>query len=92
MCELNLESTVCYSKVIKNFIIKFIKMCQSNYFQNECCSITTGEAVMCELNLVKVQCVTVKLLTIFIIKIKKNVPKQLLSNECCSITTGSSDV
>ncbi len=34
---------------------------------------------MCELNLVKVQCVTVKLLTIFQIKINKNVPKQLLS-------------
>ncbi len=40
-------------------------MCQSNYVQNECCSITSRRAVMCELNLVKVQCVTVKLLTIF---------------------------
>ncbi len=40
-------------------------MCQNNYFHNECCSITTRNAVMCELNLVKVQCVTVKLLTIF---------------------------
>ncbi len=39
-------------------------MCQSNYFPNECCSITSRNAVMCELNLVKVQCVTVKLLTI----------------------------
>ncbi len=34
---------------------------------------------MCELNLVKVQCVTVKLLTIFHNKIIKNVPKQLFS-------------
>ncbi len=42
---------------------------------------------MCELNLVKVQCVTVKLLTIFILKFIKNVPKQLLSNEYCSITS-----
>ncbi len=40
-------------------------MCQSNYFHNECCSITSRKAVMCELNLVTVQCVTVKLLTIF---------------------------
>ncbi len=39
-------------------------MCPSNYFQNECCSITSRTATMCELNLVKVQCVTVKL-TIF---------------------------
>ncbi len=39
-------------------------MCQSNYFQNECCSITSRRAVMCELKLVKVQCVAVKLLTI----------------------------
>ncbi len=46
---------------------------------------------MCELNLVKVQCVTVKLLK-FIIKFIKNVPKQLLSNECCSIKQESSDV
>ncbi len=35
---------------------------------------------MCELNLVKVQCVTVKLLTIFHNqKIIKKMPKQLLS-------------
>ncbi len=31
-------------------------MCQSNYFQNECCSISSRRAMMCELNLVKVQC------------------------------------
>ncbi len=42
---------------------------------------------MCGLNLVKVQCVTVKLLSIFQIKNHKNVPMQLLSNECCSITS-----
>jgi len=42
-------------------------MCQSNYFQYECCSITCGRAVMCELNLVKVQCVTVKLLSILLV-------------------------
>ncbi len=40
-------------------------MCQINYFQHECCSITSMRAVMCELNFMKVQCVTVKLLTIF---------------------------
>ncbi len=38
------------------------KMCQSNYLQNECCSITRRRAVMSELHLVKVQCVTVNLL------------------------------
>ncbi len=42
---------------------------------------------MCEVNLVKVQCVTVKLLTIFHIKIHKSVPKQLLQNYCYSITS-----
>ncbi len=40
-------------------------MCKSNYFQNKSCSITSIRSVMCEVNLVKVQCVTVKLLTIF---------------------------
>ena len=39
-------------------------MCQSNYIQNESCSITSRKAVICELNLVEVQCVTLKLLTI----------------------------
>ncbi len=35
---------------------------------------------MCALNMVKVQCITVKLKQFFIIQIhKKNVPKQLLS-------------
>ncbi len=63
-------------------------MCQSNYFQNECCSITTGRAVMCDLNLVKVQCVTVKLLIIFIININKKCAKAILfQNQCCSITS-----
>ncbi len=51
-------------------------MCQSNYFQNECCSITSRKAVMCELNLVKVQCVTVKL-TIFHNKINKKCAKAM---------------
>ncbi len=38
-------------------------MCQRNYFQNECCSITTRTAVMCELNwLVKVECVNSKII------------------------------
>ncbi len=41
---------------------------------------------MCELNLVKVQCVTVKLLKMLHNKIIK-MCKALLSNECCSITT-----
>ncbi len=40
-------------------------MCKSNYFQNKSCSITSRRAVMCEVNLVKVQCVTVKLLALF---------------------------
>ncbi len=40
-------------------------MCKSNYFLNECCSMTSIRAVMCEVNLVKVQCVTVKLLIWF---------------------------
>ncbi len=40
-------------------------LCQSNYFQNECCSMTSRRAVMCEVILVKVQCVTVKLLILF---------------------------
>ncbi len=54
-------------------------MCQSNYFQNECCSITNRKAVVWELNLVKVQCVTVKLFTICInTKSQINVQKKLL--------------
>ncbi len=40
-------------------------MYKSNYFQNKCCSITSRRAVMCEVNLEKVQYVTVKLLTLF---------------------------
>ncbi len=40
-------------------------MCQSNYFQNKCCSITNRGALMCEVILVKVQFVTVKLLILF---------------------------
>ncbi len=35
---------------------------------------------MCEVNLVNVQCVTVRLLTYFIIKIYKIVPKQYFQN------------
>ncbi len=41
---------------------------------------------MCELNLVKVQCVTVKLLRKIIIKIHKKCQSNYLQNECCSIT------
>ncbi len=40
-------------------------MCKSNYFPNKSCSITSRRAVMCEVNLVKVKCVTVKLLILF---------------------------
>ncbi len=40
-------------------------MCKSNYFQNKCYSITSIRSVMCEVNLLKVQCVTVKLLALF---------------------------
>ncbi len=39
-------------------------MCKSNYFQNKC-SITSIRSVMCEVILVKVQFVTVKLLILF---------------------------
>ncbi len=53
---------------------------QSNYFQNKCCSITAGEQCFFEGILVKVQCVTVKLLTFFIINNHKNMPKQLFQN------------
>ncbi len=45
--------------------MKIHKNCVIGIIQNECCSITTRKAVMSELNLVKVQCVSVKLLTIF---------------------------
>ncbi len=64
MCELNLVKVQCVTvKLLTIFHIKKLyKMCQSNYFQNECCSITNRRAVMCELNLVKVQCVAVKLI------------------------------
>ncbi len=62
---------MCYSKVINNFHNKINKNVPKQLFQNECCSIISRRAVMCELNLVKVQCVTVKLLTIFIIKLIK---------------------
>ncbi len=62
MCALNLVKVQCATvKLLKMFIININKkMCQSNNFQNECCSITSRRAVMCALNLVKVQCVTVK--------------------------------
>ncbi len=43
-------------------------MCQSNYFQNECCSITSRRAVMCKLNLVTLQCVSVNLLSMLLVK------------------------
>ncbi len=43
-------------------------MCQSNCFQNECCSITSRRAVMCKLNLVTLQCVSVKLLSMLLVK------------------------
>ncbi len=42
-------------------------MCKSNYFQNKCCSITSRRAVMCELNLVTLKCVTVKVLSILLV-------------------------
>ncbi len=43
MCELNLVKVQCVTvKLLKNVHNKIIKMCQSNCFQNECCSITTG--------------------------------------------------
>ncbi len=56
MCELNLVKVQCVTvKLLKKIIIIIHKkMCQSNYLQNECCSITRSRAVMCELNLVKV--------------------------------------
>ncbi len=40
-------------------------MCKSNYLKNKFCSITSRRAVMCEVNLVRLQCVTVKLLALF---------------------------
>ncbi len=81
MCELNLVKVQCVTvNLLTIFHNKnFIKMCQSHYFQNECCSITSRRAVMCGLNMVKVQCVIVKLLKIFHNKLIKNVPKPLLS-------------
>ncbi len=43
---------------------------------------------MCELNLVEVQCVTVKLLTFFHDKsLKQMWQKYYFQNECCSITS-----
>ncbi len=43
---------------------------------------------MCEVILVKVQCVTVKLLTIFIIKNNKKCVKAIFKKKnCCSITS-----
>ncbi len=70
MCVLNMVKVQCVTvKLLTIFHNKnSLKICQSNYLQNECCSITRSRAVMCELNLVKVQCVTVKLLTIFYVK------------------------
>ncbi len=51
-------------------------------------SITNRE--QCEVILVKVQCVTVKLLTLFLINNHKNMPKHYFQNKCCSITAESS--
>ncbi len=67
MCALNMVKVQCVTvKLLRIFHNKkSLKMCQSNYFQNECCSITIRRSVMCAVNMMKVQCVTVKLLTIF---------------------------
>ncbi len=54
-------------------------MCQAIIFKMSV-SITNRRAVMCELNLVKVQCVTVKLLKKKIIKIHKNCAKAITFN------------
>ncbi len=46
--------------------MKVHKKCvKAIFFQNECFSMTSIRSVMCEVTLVKVQCVTVKLLTFF---------------------------
>ncbi len=45
---------------------------------------------MCEVILVKVECVTVKLLLCFLINIIKNMPSNYFQNKCCSITAESS--
>ncbi len=67
MFELNMVKLQCVTvKLLTIFHNKkSLKMCQSNCFQNESCSITSRRTVMCKLNLVKVQCVTVELLTHF---------------------------
>ncbi len=67
MCEENLVK-VQYVRVKLLTIFhnkNSLKICQSSYIQDKCCSITSRRAVMCEVFLVKVQCVTVKLLTLF---------------------------
>ncbi len=62
MCELNLVKTVCYSKVINYlFIIIIKKYAKAIIFLNNCCSTISRGAVKCDLNVVKVKCVTVKL-------------------------------
>ncbi len=55
-------------------------MCQSSYFQNECCSINhqEGSDVWAEFGESTV-CYSKVINNFFIIKIIKNVPKQLLS-------------
>ncbi len=73
------ESTVCYSKVINNFfIINNHKKNAKAFFQNECCSITSIRSVIYEVILVKVQCVTVKLLICFIINNHKKYAKAII--------------
>ncbi len=60
------ESTMCYSEVTEKFNLKKNTNFPKRHFsKNKCCSKIRCRAVMCEIYLVKVQCVTVKLLTIF---------------------------
>ncbi len=77
MCEVNLVKVQCvtvklfksYNKksyiiTLKVIIRNHKKMCKSNNFTNYCCSITSRRA---ELNLVTLQCFTVKVLSILLV-------------------------
>ncbi len=69
MCEMILVKVQCATvKLLTIFHNKKLyKMCKSNIKKKYCCSITSRRAVTRVLNLVTLQCVTVKVLSILLV-------------------------
>ncbi len=69
MCEVNLGKVQCVTVELTIFLIKNHNKCvKAIIFTNNCCSITSRRAVTRVLNLVTLQCVTVKVLSILLVK------------------------